>query len=214
MFLIKRKTTAGILLTPFILFVFQSYVSAQTAEDQDNETRSNPPQAQYTAEGVAGCLRCHAGDHSSVVAETAHGNKDNPHTPYATHGCESCHGPGSFHSSRARGGVGFPALLVFRPWASTELNNQACINCHGKDMGELAGMTSWKGSAHESRGMTCVYCHESHVTFDKMKDQELQREQCSKCHSRKLETHMGGETLLARSKCSDCHKVHELTLKE
>lgn len=201
---IKRKTIAGILLTAFVLFLFQSYVSAQTAEDQDNETRSNPPQAQFTAEGVAGCLRCHAGDHSSVMAETAHGNEDNPHTPYATNGCESCHGPGSFHSSRARGGVGFPALMTFRGGEEPgQEQNQACLDCHGKDLGELQGI-EWEGSRHQDIHLTCGMCHESHLASNPMKDLETQRAKCGLCHRGQVEDHFDNLP------CSTCHDVHAL----
>jgi OmcA/MtrC family decaheme c-type cytochrome len=149
----------------------------------------------------------------TLMAETVHGNKDNPHTPYATHGCESCHGPGSFHSSRARGGVGFPALISFRRGEeSGQVHSQACTSCHGLDLGEKKGM-KWDGSLHEISGMTCVSCHQLHVADDRMKDQQLQTEQCSKCHSRKIAVHKGAD-LLETTKCSRCHKVHELTRKD
>ncbi len=113
MFLVNRnrKAITCIVLAISVLLGFLGLALVQASEDK--ETRSNPPQAQFTAAGVEGCLRCHVGDRLTAMAKTAHGNKDNPHTPYATQGCESCHGPGSFHSSRARGGVGFPALISF-----------------------------------------------------------------------------------------------------
>ena len=192
----------------------------QAQGDEAGPSRLNPPQAQYTADGVEGCLRCHQGDAMSAMAETAHGKMDNPHTPYAQKGCESCHGPGSFHSSRARGGIGFPALLDFHPWRSTELSNQACMDCHGKDMGELAALNKWQGSIHQSRGMTCVYCHQVHEVEDRQKDYRLQREQCSKCHARSLKSHpvltANGEPrpFLENARCSACHQVHELTYRE
>ena len=210
MFLVNRNKTAltGLAAALFVLSSLFGYAFGQANEDESSGLQG--PQPKYTTSGVEGCLECHAGVLMTLVADTAHGNKDNPHTPYANQGCESCHGPGSFHSSRARGGVGFPALLAFRPWESTEAHNQACMNCHGKDMGELKGM-NWKGSLHETRGMTCVYCHQSHVSSDKMRDPQQQRDRCSKCHGSKIAGHTGGEDLLKLKKCSECHKVHELT---
>ena len=213
MFLINKKTITGILVTSCILFAFHNYVSAQSNDNQDEASKGNSPQAQFTAEGVAGCLRCHAGDHSSIVAETAHGNEENPYTPYANHGCESCHGPGSFHSSRARGGVGFPALLTFRRGEEPrQEQNQACTSCHGKDMGELQGM-QWEGSLHEQKGMTCNFCHQLHAVENQMRDLQLQREQCSKCHKRKIAAHADFASegiVFEKLLCSTCHNVHQL----
>ena len=181
----------------------------QAGQTDKDELAASEPQATYTAKGVAGCLECHGGVRMKLVADTAHGDEENPHTPYANNGCESCHGPGSFHSSRAHGRGGFPALLSFRQWESTDLHNEACLNCHGQAMGENEGM-KWNGSLHQARGMTCVYCHQTHVTTDKMQDQQSQRERCAKCHSSKIATHTGGEALLALQPCAACHKVHEL----
>ncbi|MGI9294541.1 MAG: cytochrome c3 family protein [Pseudomonadales bacterium] len=207
---INRKAITVILSALFILMSLHSFMSVQASED--NESRSNPPEAQFTTNGVEGCLACHQGDHLTLMAKTVHGNSENPYTPYATHGCESCHGPGSLHSSRARGGVGFPALITFhRGQESRQVQNQACISCHEKDMGELKGM-KWKGSLHEMKGMTCNFCHQLHVASNSMKDQQLQKDQCSKCHSSKMETHpkfASSGIEFERLPCSTCHDVHQ-----
>lgn len=204
----NRLVKTRIVPTLFVLLSIHGAVPAQ--DDKVNESRLNPPQAQYNADGVEGCLACHLSERMSATAETAHGNKDNPHTPYARKGCESCHGPGSFHSSRARGGFGFPPLITFQWGRETRQEQmQACMGCHEKHMGELWKI-NWYGSRHEVTGMTCNYCHKLHVVDDGLKDQQSQREACSTCHGRKLETHMGGEELLQRTKCSVCHKVHDL----
>jgi hypothetical protein len=71
----------------------------------------------------------------------------------------------------------------------------------------------WDGSLHEMRGMTCVNCHELHLADDRMKGQQLQKEQCSKCHSRKIAVHKEA-ILFETRKCSTCHEVHELTSKD
>ena len=214
MFLLNGNRTVmkGGLPALTILLSLQSFAPIQA--DEHNNSRRNAPQAKYTAEGVEGCLVCHAGVLMTLMADTVHGNEKNPHTPYSAHGCESCHGPGSLHVSRARGGVGFPALLAFRQWESTEQHNDACMQCHGEDMGGLAGMEKWNGSLHQLRGMACVYCHQSHVARDKMKNRDLQRERCSKCHSRTIAAHEDEGIRIARRKCSACHDIHELTGEE
>jgi len=93
--------------------------------------------AQFTDGGTQQCLNCHGGESMEVMAETPHGNVDDPHTPFANQGCESCHGPGSLHVSRAAGGAGFPALLRFNDEGVVAEQTAACIGCHADDMGEL-----------------------------------------------------------------------------
>ena len=209
----KNRIALACIAALFGLLSFQGLAPVQAQGDEDNQSRLNPPQAQYTTEGVEGCLACHLTDRMSATAETAHGNVDNPHSPYATKSCESCHGPGSFHSSRARGGFGFPPLTTFQWGRETRQEQmQACMGCHQQDMGNLQRI-GWYGSLHEDIGMTCNYCHQLHVVDDGLKEKQSQQEQCSRCHSRHLETHMGGEELFNRAKCSACHKVHELLPK-
>ena len=211
MFLLKtnKKVIKNILPAFLVLLLFYGFTSVHA--DEDTPSRRDPPKAQYTEAGPEGCIACHAGERMTLMAETAHGNKDNPYTPYATHGCESCHGPGSLHSSRARGGVGFPALMTFQQGESSELQNQACTGCHGEYLGERVGML-WEGSLHQLRGITCNYCHQVHSVGNEMKDQDLQRERCSKCHSRKIEQHddfASAGVEFERLSCSACHDVHQ-----
>ena len=172
----------------------------------------NPPKPQYTEQGVEGCLACHQGDKIVLMAETAHGNLEHPHTPYSTRGCESCHGPGSFHGSRARGGVGFPALITFHPRKESKaVQTQACTDCHGKSANNPRGI-EWHGSRHQAIGMTCMSCHRLHVAEAPMKDLTQQNERCSQCHGRALEQHDRFEDAgieFRELTCATCHDVHE-----
>jgi len=170
------------------------------------------PEAQYTAEGTERCMRCHAGERMTLMAETAHGNPDNPHTPYANQGCESCHGPGSLHVSRARGGQGMPALVIFGAEDSVQQQTQSCINCHANEMGDLKGM-QWSGSLHDLDDVTCVSCHEMHVVGNPLADQERQRDGCAECHRAQIAGHPRFEDkgiVFDRLSCYDCHDVHQL----
>ena len=101
------KLTIGVLI-----LTAGSWLATTQSEAQDS-SRSAAPDAQFTSEGSERCLTCHAGESMTAVLDTPHGDATNPHTPFANYGCESCHGPGSWHISRARGGAGFPPLLGF-----------------------------------------------------------------------------------------------------
>lgn len=186
------------------------------AQDSREEPRANGlPEAQYTAEGSERCLRCHAGERMALMADTAHGDETNPHTPYAERGCESCHGPGSLHASRARGGRGVPSLVTFGRDESTEVQTQACIRCHADSMGDLAGM-EWDGSAHDAFNITCTTCHQAHIVGNPMTDADRQRERCTICHSRQIAEHPRFEDkgiAFEALTCYDCHDVHQLIRK-
>ncbi len=168
--------------------------------------------AQYSVGGTEQCLRCHAGESMTVVGETPHGNLENPHSPYSQQGCESCHGPGALHSSRAGGGVGQPLLIAFEGFDDVKEQNAACMNCHAETMGDLEGF-AWVGSLHETADMTCQDCHQSHSNERAMRDPELQRDNCSGCHRRQIARHPrfeGRGIEFDELECSACHWVHEL----
>jgi DmsE family decaheme c-type cytochrome len=170
-------------------------------------------QAQYTAEGTERCIKCHGGERMLVMAETAHGKADNPHTPYAQKGCESCHGPGSLHASRARGGIGFPALLTFGPKEPAPTRNSACLDCHASDMGDLKGM-AWTDSVHDTGRISCVSCHEMHKVGNPLVQKEAQLESCSTCHRAQIKNHRRFENVgivFDQLSCSKCHDVHQMT---
>jgi predicted CXXCH cytochrome family protein len=184
----------------------------QQPTDSKKTTKKKAPEAQFTAEGIERCVQCHSGESITLIANTVHGNKDNPHTPYAKHGCESCHGPGSLHVSRARGGRGFPLLLAFRPGEPVKRQTEACVGCHAKAMGELNGV-QWTGSVHDKMGMTCVNCHTLHSEENPLQDQKQQREVCAKCHSQQISNHRRYENTgieFDNLTCFKCHDVHQL----
>ena len=207
----RTRSAAG--LTALALVGLASVVLSFAATAQDKR-RSVLPEAQFTAGGADACLRCHAGESMRVMGETAHGNAENPHTPYAQQGCESCHGPGSLHVSRARGGAGFPALLAFdRKKNSREDMNAACTNCHEQDLGDTAAM-EWTGSVHAERGITCVSCHSAmHALDNPLSQRDGQLDNCARCHRPAIDSHPRFENkgiVFDRLSCTDCHDVHQL----
>jgi len=203
---VHRISVAAALLGGALLVITSTISMAQ------NGRAASQSAAQFTAGGTESCLRCHGGESMTVMAETAHGDSSDPHAPYALQGCESCHGPGSWHVSRARGGAGFPALVQFGDRKTRPEQNTACLNCHAKDMGESEGM-EWVGSAHDTPRTTCVGCHSLHTTENAMLDKEQQTETCSRCHEEEIANHSRFENkgiVFDKLMCSDCHDVHQL----
>lgn len=82
-------------------------------------------------------------------------------------GCESCHGPASYHlTSRGEGPASILALNAdgsFTPsgkkLTATE-RSEICLQCHADDPKPLA--QSWSTSAHAHQGVSCAGCHNAH----------------------------------------------------
>lgn len=174
------------------------------------------PAAKFTEKGTERCLDCHGGAQMTLIADSPHGDINNPHTPYAQRGCESCHGKASLHVSRARGGAGFPDLIQFkRRGAPVQRQNEACLNCHMADMDELAGM-AWTGSLHDTGRMTCGTCHTIHVAENAMASASEQKQTCARCHDEQIAVHPKFENkgiVFDKLTCGDCHDVHQLERK-
>lgn len=182
-----------------------------TAQAQTSRARVQAD-PQFTEGGTQRCLKCHSSESMEVMAETPHGNVDNPHTPFAKQGCESCHGAGSLHVSRAAGGAGFPALLRFNDAGVVAEQTAACVGCHADEMGELEGM-EWTGSVHDSEEITCVNCHKAHSTESPLTDKTLQRDSCAACHEDQIAAHPTFEDkgiVFDNLACFDCHDIHQL----
>lgn len=177
------------------------------------QSAKNLPEAKFTGGGPEACLSCHGGPQMTLMADTPHGNADNPHTPYGQEACESCHGPGSFHVSRARGGVGFPPLNDFKhvEWPAGQEKFETCIGCHARTSGDRLGI-GWFESTHEQSGLTCASCHEVHVAENPLHDVVQQQNMCATCHGLSNSKHEGfgrNGIRLETLKCSTCHNPHD-----
>jgi len=212
----KTAARMGRIDAPILVIGLALLIAIAASHAQDQNTKkarsTGGPQAQFTAGGTERCVRCHSGERITDIANTVHGNLENPHTPYAQQGCESCHGPGSLHASRARGGRGFPPLLSFREGEPVQPQTEACIGCHGKQMGSLEAM-QWSGSLHATDDMTCITCHTLHIQGNPLQDREFQQELCAECHKRQVRTHRRFDKVgieFDELTCYECHDVHQL----
>ena len=191
---------AGLALPPLL--------DADTGQRPSNGLR----EAHYTTEGIATCMRCHSSERMSSMADSPHGNKDNPHTPFAQQGCEACHGPGSVHASRAGGGRGFPPLTTFAADEDREPQLSACLHCHAKPLGELEPI-AWRGGLHDMAGLNCVECHRSHLLAEELAAERTARTSaCGACHRKQLADHdrfADPGQAVADLACADCHDVHQ-----
>jgi DmsE family decaheme c-type cytochrome len=184
----------------------QSAPTAQPAQPARPQTPSAPQAQTPPAGGYVGsdtCATCHDAEDKSIKA-SKHGMAKNPRTPAATHGCESCHGPGQAHvDDDAKGHI--KKFGQMRPAEITE----TCLTCHNR--GEHAG---WEGSAHERRNLSCATCHSAHSP--KSMSQQLvkptETQLCATCHrlqvtkTERAVAHMPVRE--GKMSCSSCHNPH------
>lgn len=169
----------------------------------------------YINDGAQPCLRCHSGPKMHAIASSAHGNPGNAASPLASRGCESCHGPGSIHVSRAHGGRGFPPLITFgrgSSYAPRDVQIHTCLVCH---IEEISGRNriEFFGSPHDRSNINCSTCHEAHVETDPMNDRQQQDKLCYRCHRKQRTEHPKFEDKsidFESLSCGTCHDVHKV----
>jgi len=150
-----------------LILVVQCLPAALAQESEP----ADPTSPQYTEEGAGRCLLCHASLRMTLIAETPHGDASNPETPFGQHGCESCHGPGSFHVGQSRRGQGRPPMIVFGEGARTPREQQVevCMGCHIKHVDELLKIDGHANArvSGDMMNLSCSTCHTIHqVTPD------------------------------------------------
>ena len=155
--------------------------------------------------GEARCLECHEEQQQGYVGSPHH-RADDPRTPAAKEGCESCHGPGSAH-------VEDPSTFTVINFntIAPEQSSAVCATCHNR--GEHA---LWDGSQHESRRLTCTTCHSVHAYKSEAKQLKSPTQVgiCSDCHRDKLaKIDRSGHMPVREGKleCSTCHNPHGTT---
>lgn len=159
------------------------------------------PQAGYV--GSDTCTTCHTTEGDSLKG-TPHGQANNPRSPAAGHGCESCHGPGQAHvDDEAKGHI-----RKFTALKASEVSD-TCLTCHNR--GTHAG---WEGSAHDRRNLSCTTCHSVHSpkSFEHQLVKGSEIELCATCHrvqvakTERAVAHMPVRE--GKMSCSSCHNPH------
>jgi len=182
------------------------------------EQRGNaPPQTQPpNAVPPETCRRCHSDYYESWSRSTHARVTARLFKEPDKQGCEACHGSGLEHVQ-----TGNRSLIRRFTGMPPEVLENACLRCHehGKRM-------FWKGSTHESRGLTCVTCHEVHakappaeaearftepLSRDRLLVKSTQMEVCFKCHPmRRAQLQRSSHMPMREGKvtCTNCHNPH------
>lgn len=173
--------------------------------------------------GSESCKACHE-DQSKIFSKTSHGKvAESGRWKDRVQGCESCHGPGKGHLEDATDKT---KIISFKNRTAKE-NSQSCLACHS----QTSTHATWRGSKHESAGLSCLDCHSVHRSpgsnasevgmfanlraETKLLKKRTENETCYQCHSdvRKAEyqrsTHLfKNEDRESRMTCSSCHDAH------
>jgi DmsE family decaheme c-type cytochrome len=176
--------------------------AAPQAETRVDKSEATPGQSYV---GEARCLECHD-DQRQGYFGSPHHLTDDPRTPAAKQGCESCHGPGSRH-------VEDPAsnhMNVFSQM-SPEATSAVCTTCHNRGDHAL-----WDGSQHDARELTCTTCHSVHAFKSETGQLKSQTQfgVCAQCHRDKIaKVDRSGHMPVREGKmaCSTCHNPHGST---
>ncbi len=158
-----------------------------------------PASGDYVGNDV--CIGCHE-DQNNRFKNTVMGKAfANPHTADEKLGCEACHGPGKAHVEAGGGKDTIPFRFTKDTKNSVEELNHACIQCHKR-----GNRMFWAGSPHETRGMKCVDCHQTH---EKTSGNSMAR---SALLPERL-TDIGGLKKSSTELCLTCHQMRRSQLQ-
>lgn len=186
----------------------QEAAALQAAEPQEESTAAADPQRT--------CTRCHdETDRTPVLSilKSKHAVVADPRTPFADQACITCHGASEAHiKAPAEGAPRQHPDRVFGNRADSspaEVQDATCIGCHQSGL-----RMHWRGSAHETQGVSCSSCHKVHIGDDPVLATTTQPEVCMDCHKEKrAELHRPSThpILEGQMSCSDCHNPHGST---
>ncbi len=169
------------------------------AQAQQPPPAATPASGEYVGEET--CIGCHDQSYKGTV----HAQTFNERTPAATHGCESCHGPGKAHADSG------DATLI-RRFTNTPPSevSATCTTCHNRATHAL-----WDGSQHDQRNLTCTTCHSVHsAKGEPQLKAQTQQALCATCHRNVVNrTHRFNHMPVREGAlaCASCHNVHGST---
>ncbi|MGB5398230.1 MAG: DmsE family decaheme c-type cytochrome, partial [Gammaproteobacteria bacterium] len=146
------------------------------------------------------CNDCHE-EKVIGMRKNPHGQAADARTPFASDGCETCHGPGTTHFDMEGNCI---ISLRGRFGESVQLRNDICLGCHKRDM------MHWPGSTHENEDLACTSCHAIHAP-NTVLERTTQAEVCYRCHKDiRAQTYRSSSHPIREAKviCSDCHNPH------
>ena len=200
-----RYFTRAVLAIAMLIALVGVIGAVRTTAAKPEPAASKVAVAQKAGEyvGQETCLTCHEG---KDYKGTGHALKTNAKSPAATHGCESCHGPGKAHVD----GEGDKTKIV-RPQTLTASEASAtCTTCHDRSKHAL-----WDGSQHDQRDVGCLSCHSVHSSKGPSQlKAATEQEQCGTCHKQvanKMFRHNHMPVREGKMACSACHNAHGST---
>jgi len=175
-------------------------ISAAPSAEAGGAAVVSQDRAQYVGQDT--CLGCHE---TQKYNGTRHAQAFNARTPAATHGCESCHGPGKAHAESGDASL-IKRLNVMSPSEASA----TCTTCHDR-----ASHALWDGSQHDQRNLSCVTCHSIHSPKgDKQIKAVNQIALCGTCHrpvTNKLHRFNHMPVREGAMTCTSCHNPHGST---
>jgi len=153
--------------------------------------------------GEQTCLTCHE---SQNYKGSAHALTSNSRTPAATHGCESCHGPGRAHAESGGDTTKIVKIGALSPAKASE----QCMTCHDRSAHAL-----FSGSQHDQRNVGCLACHSAHAPQGpKQLKAKTEAQVCATCHRNVVNKQNRFNHMPVREgalSCSSCHNAHGST---
>lgn len=187
-------------------FTISLFFAAASFGADKNSQDSN---AIYSKDGAKSCLECHDETPTTLILNTPHAQSADSRTPFASHDCETCHGPSPEHMRKVEGEK-IPPLpaITFGKNSKTPVDEQngVCLTCHEGDM-----RMNWEGSQHHVSDTPCASCHDVHALKDPVLVKKEQPEVCYQCHkSQQADSHKRSRHPIKEGKvsCSDCHNPH------